>query len=348
MGGRLHIRWNCGIVIAVMMFGVAGCNRSPDNLSNAQSTELKEAAAEQARLDDAAALAAAIPIDPKMIDYRQVAAIATEIRVPRALAVDADNRIYVGGDKIIRRYSATGVWQADFPLSAEPRCLAVGGPEPRSPQIFVGLEDHVEVIRPKDTQDAEVTKWASIGDHAAVTSIAVADDEVFVADAGNRIVRRYDLQGKLLGRIGAADPKRHVPGFMITSHFFDLAAGPDGLLYVVNPRAMRIEGYTRQGDLEVHWGKASPAVEDFFGCCNPAQLAVLADGRFVTAEKGIPRIKVYSREGQMQHVVAGPAQLNVTPADLAVDARQRILVLDPTSSAVRIFVRNSPSTGANP
>ena len=35
---------------------------------------------------------------------------------------------------------------------------------------------------------------------------------------------------------------------------------------------------------------------DFFGCCNPAQLAVLPDGRFVTAEKGIPRVKIYSRE----------------------------------------------------
>jgi hypothetical protein len=32
------------------------------------------------------------------------------------------------------------------------------------------------------------------------------------------------------------------------------------------------------------------------GCCNPACFALLSDGRIVTVEKGVPRIKVFRAE----------------------------------------------------
>ena len=78
-------------------------------------------------------------------------------------------------------------------------------------------------------------------------------------------------------------------------------------------------------------------MEGFFGCCNPAHFAVLADGRFATAEKGVARIKVYDGEGRFESVVAGPEQLPVEAADLTTDSRGRILVLDPKAKSVRIF-----------
>ena len=84
---------------------------------------------------------------------------------------------------------------------------------------------------------------------------------------------------------------------------------------------------------------------DFFGCCNPAQLAVLPDGRFVTAEKGIPRVKIYARDGSFQTVVAGPSQLTDTPADLAADRHGRVLVLDGRAAKVRVFEKNSSDKG---
>ncbi len=106
-----------------------------------------------------------------------------------------------------------------------------------------------------------------------------------------------------------------------------------------------VEGYTENGDYEESWGKGSPAVADFFGCCNPAQLAVLPDGCFVTAEKGLPRVKIYSPTGNFQTVVAGPAQLRDTPADLAADCNGRVLVLDGRLSKVRVFEKNSNDKG---
>ncbi len=60
------------------------------------------------------------------------------------------------------------------------------------------------------------------------------------------------------------------------------------------------------GELEFAWGKPSAGIEGFCGCCNPVGLAMLPDGRCVTCEKGLPRVKVYSTEGVFESVVAGP------------------------------------------
>ncbi len=82
---------------------------------------------------------------------------------------------------------------------------------------------------------------------------------------------------------------------------------------------------------------------DFFGCCNPAHFAVLSDGRFVTAEKGLPRIKIYSPQGKFECVVAGQEQFPSIAADLAVDNHDRILVLDSNKSRILVF---EPKTAA--
>ena len=244
---------------------------------------------------------------------------------------------------------ATAEKLAEIALEGEPQCLAFAPPDPAKPaQLFVAMEEHVEVY---DPQGVRVAVWPSRGPEAIFTSIATTQHQVWVADAGNRLVWRFDAAGQLLGSVGKPDPSQHRPGFLITSHYFDLAAGSDGLVYVVNPAVLRVEGYTQNGEYETAWGKGSSKAADFFGCCNPAQLAVLPDGCFVTAEKGIPRVKVYSPTGSFQTVVAGPAQLSDTPADLAADCNGRVLVLDAghpgtgSVAKVRIFESNSSEQG---
>ena len=88
----------------------------------------------------------------------------------------------------------------------------------------------------------------------------------------------------------------------------------------------------------------------FQGCCNPTQFVLLDDGSVVTSEKGLPRVKVLDKAGALTSVVAGPElflPLRCPTADctkgktldLAVDSHGRILVLDPSSSTVRIFTK---------
>lgn len=80
-------------------------------------------------------------------------------------------------------------------------------------------------------------------------------------------------------------------------------------------------------------------IEGFCGCCNPTHIAIQEDGSFVTSEKGLARIKIYNRLGELASVVAGPDQFleGTEGMDLSVNSKGQIFVLDPKQKTVRIF-----------
>jgi hypothetical protein len=126
---------------------------------------------------------------------------------------------------------------------------------------------------------------------------------LFAADAGNRVILRYNKSGKLVRRMASATRTEH-PGFIIPSPFFDVEiARWDAVGQQSGPTPRR--AYTPDGDFRGAWGTVSMGIAGFCGCCNPINLALLPDGRFVTCEKGLPRVKIYSAEGQFESVVAG-------------------------------------------
>jgi hypothetical protein len=71
-------------------------------------------------------------------------------------------------------------------------------------------------------------------------------------------------------------------------------------------------------------------------------MAIMDDGAFVTSEKGIERVKIHEPTGEFRCVVAKPNDFKegTKGLDLAVDSRQRILILDPVKKMVRIYVKN--------
>ena len=178
-------------------------------------------------------------------------------------------------------------------LSGEPRCLTISD----DGRIYVGMKDHVEVL---DAQGKPVASWEPLGDEAVLTSIARHKDDVFVADAGHRIVLHYDTAGTLVGHIGEKDPDRTSRALSFPVPHFDLAVSRDGLLRVADPGRNRIETFTLDGDLEFSWGERSVGIKGFCGCCNPVSFALLPDGGFVTAEKGLVRVKVYNSDGGLR------------------------------------------------
>jgi DNA-binding beta-propeller fold protein YncE len=279
-------------------------------------------------------------VDPALIVYEQTAEIPTGLNAVAALAVGPDGRIYVGGQEndngAIFIFSPDGKKLSAIALDDVPMSLAIGGEDHDFPgRIYVGSTERVKVI---DNDGQSISTWQLEEGYHWLVSIAASTHDIFAADLCQRLVWRFDTSGEVRGKIDGRRGNANNPGFVIAGGVdFDLALGDRGLVYVVNPVALRVEAYRGNGKFESQWGHGSPETDGFQGCCNPIHIAILPDGRFVTAEKGIPRIKVFDQEGKFECVVASSAEMPTVAADLATDKDGRILVLDPLKKSVRIF-----------
>ena len=267
-------------------------------------------------------------IDPSLIRWEEARTIPLELTNPRGLAVAQDDTFYVVGDSNLVKVAANGDLLSRVVLHEEPYCVAVDD----DGTVFIGMRDHIEVMG----LNAETTlSWAGRGEKAMLTSVALTEKAVFVADAGNREVLRYDRSGTLFGRISG----QGAAGFIVPSPFFDLAVGPDDALWVVDPGRHAFKQFRADGELVSEWARTSMGVDGFCGCCNPTHIAIAADGSFVTSEKGLVRVKVHEPTGVLRSVVAGPDSFDegTVGLDLALDSRGRIVVLDPKRCRLRIF-----------
>lgn len=285
-------------------------------------------------------------VDPTLIKYREAGKIKLAPRSVQAVSIGPEDRIYVASGNMIQIFSKNAELITAFRLNDSPRCLAV------TPDgvMYAGMQGHVEVY---DNSGVLRARWDNLGQNAVITSVAVWDGNVFVADAGNRVVVRYqnkapDASGKIMRVIG----KRDNNIFSVPSAYFDVKVSPDGLLRVANPGQHRVEAYTFDGDMEFSWGNPSIGIDGFCGCCNPVNFSILPDGRFVTCEKGIPRVKIYNEKGDFESVVAGADSFaensrvcisegfqscRTGGLDVASDSQGRVIVMDPVEKAVRIF-----------
>ena len=292
-------------------------------------------------------------VDPKLITHDLTATLASPFDDARAIAVGPAGRIYLAADNAIHVLPAdlaeTGFDAPDrkvIKAPGTPRCLAVDA----DGTIYAGIDDRVAVFSADETVKAH---WPAEEADAALTSIAIDADNVFVADAHprHRVVLRYDKAGKLLGRIGRRDRERNIPGLVVPSRYLDVAIAPDGLLRVVNPGECRVETYTYGGDREASWGVAGSGIEQFTGCCNPVNITIGPEGRVITCEKGLRRVKLYDAGGEFLGVIAPPSAFatvapkgrEVRELEAVVDRAGRVLVLDPYDAKIRVF---TPKTAA--
>jgi len=261
-----------------------------------------------------------------------VGEINPQIEAPYGIAVDDLDQIYVAGKDRVKVFDKNGNPISSFEISEQARCIAV------SPDgdIYLGLKDHVEVF---DLSGNLLMQWPQINESAYITSIAVEDGSVFVADAGNKLVYHFDQSGILKNTIGEKNKETGFSGFIIPSPYFDLAIGREGQLWVVNPGKHEFLAFNKNGDLFSSWAKTSMQLDGFSGCCNPGNIALLPDGSFATSEKGIERVKIHSPSGNYKCVVAAPNNFEegTEHLDLAVNSEGQILVLDTKKGVINIF-----------
>jgi hypothetical protein len=277
--------------------------------------------------------------DTSRIMYAEVQHFIPDMPAVHGISVDQSDNIYICGENGIEIFDRTGKPATKFAINGTANCVHV---DPAG-RVYLGMQDHVEVF---DKTGKQLKQWKSSGSNAIITSVAVTGRDIFVADAGNKVVLQYELSGNPVKKIGEKDPARNIPGFVVPSPYFDLGIDRKGDLWIANPGRHHLEQYTREGDLTTSWGESSMSMEGFCGCCNPSNFAVLSDGCFVTSEKGIERIKVYWPNGVFRYVVAGPDSFieGTHGLDVAVDSKDRILVLDPEKKQVRVFVLKKPQS----
>jgi hypothetical protein len=205
-------------------------------------------------------------------------------------------------------------------------------------QIYLACKTYIEIY---DMKGVLVKSLAEIDTGAFITSITMKDNRIIVANAGGPEIILYKLDGNLESRFDGSRQESNEFGFVVPSPYFDVDIDPEGELWIANTGLQKIQNYTMDGKLRAFWGSNGYELQDFTGCCNPAQIIILSDGSFVTCEKGLVRIKVYKSSGELEAFVAPPKSFanKSNPLDLTSDERDNIYALDITQGMIRKFER---------
>lgn len=249
------------------------------------------------------------------------------------LTLDADGRLVALGDGDVCVFGPdqrpTTRWAA--PSGAQ--CLTVA-PDGR---VYVAGAGRVDVF------DRNGRRFGGFGvgasdSPASLTAIGLAGAHILVADASARIIRRLDHDGQEVGRIG---DQQKTKAFMLPNGSLDFSVDAAGVVRATDTGRHQVTAWALDGTPAGAFGRfgmRDPG--DFVGCCNPVNLTTMPDGRVVTGEKLVARVKVFEPDGRLLAVI-GPEHFDpmCTLIHLAVDAQGRIWAGDPVRRTITIFAR---------
>jgi hypothetical protein len=245
----------------------------------------------------------------------------------KAVAVSKDGNIILGGETFIAYYNSGYLMQWESKTEMEVTAVAVS-----ADKVYAAVKNKIQVFNLKGEKDAE---WGPYEEESIITSITANDTYVVFADAASKTVFVLDTGGEVKYLIGKSGEP-----FIIPSPYFDVGLGTDNILYIANTGNRRIERRKVDGTLIDYFGEAGLAPGAFCGCCNPANFALLPDG-FVTAEKGVNRIKILNKQGEFVEFVSSVNDfLPPLPLDIASSADGQIIYgANPADSKLYIFKR---------
>lgn len=274
-------------------------------------------------------------VDPALIQYNETRNIRLQCEEPRSIFY-AEDRLYILADQYLQIIDPNGNQLLKTELTDTPECVYTSA----DGSIYVGFRNYIGVY---NGQGQRIRTWPSLGEDAYITALVMRDTTMFVADAGNRCVHQYStISGEVVGIIEGKTSMEDIHGFIVPSPTFDLAVNAEGELWVVNPGKHSFENYADDGKLRTYWENSSAYIDGFTGCCNPAHLALLPDGSFVTSEKKLVRIKIHKPSGELSGVVAAPDKFWVDgqAPDITVSPDGKIYALDLDQKMVRVFEKN--------
>ena len=201
----------------------------------------------------------------------------------KAVAVSETGNLFIGGDSFVACYDEDLNPQWDLKTAGAITSLSAD-----DEIIYASTKETIILI---DQKGEIIEEWGPYEANSHITSVSSNADHVAFADAVNKRIFILRKNGEVVQMIGHAGHK-----FIIPSPYFDVVLTEDNILYAANTGMHKIETWTIDGRLTDSWGVPGLAPDAFCGCCNPAHFALYGDG-FVTAEKGLNRIKIADRQG---------------------------------------------------
>lgn len=257
-----------------------------------------------------------------------------DVRGIACVAVDAKDNLYVGGEFGLKLLSPDHRQVREWQTPSAVKAVAVD----EKGNVYAGYATQVEKF---DAQGHSLLRWGRGGcdkdEFGLVTGLSASGGDVYVADSGQRIVYRFRDDGTFLNSIGDKEKDSDGLGIVLPSPFLDCAAG-DGAVWINNPGRKRVEQHDPEGKLRWFWGKSGWGEDEFPGCCNPTNLALAGPDKIVVADKGIPRVRVFSRQGQFLGVLGGDVfDKECKGIDLAVDSKGMVYAVDNVAGRVRVL-----------
>ena len=255
---------------------------------------------------------------------------------PTCVAMDAKDRLHVLlGDGTVVLYDTEGKLSGSFKSAMKPlpSTMAVAGD-----RIYLLASEmtqttresqgkKVKVSEPSGVKcsvfDATGTKQADIklSGVKSATAAHFVGDKLVVADYSQQAIVFFAVSGseaKMTRKISKA--------FRLCCGIFDFCPGSDAdSIVVANLGAFKVQ--TFQADKKFsEFGARGEKEAEFQGCCNPVNVACLADGSVVTVEKSPTRVKIYDKTGKTETPVAGIADLveGCSQIPTAVDSKGAI------------------------
>jgi len=258
----------------------------------------------------------------------------------RALAAGPDDRVVVASQTGMHVFTPEGRLEASWSTSAPPTCVAVGA----SGRIYAGIGRQVVVF---DASGRRLTDWTEPDQLKMPVDIAVAEPEVFVADAENRCIYHFAENGDFIDDIARRDPEGGEEGLIVPSPHLPVTIAGEDLLAVGDPgrRAVQIRRFS--GEQVRTWGRAGLAPGRFSGCCNPVALAWIPEPTpmIVTAEKGARRVQAFSLDGRLLAYI-GPEHFADSAGPLDLAAGKRLFLLDAPARKILVLTPVRRTAGA--
>ena len=276
-------------------------------------------------------------VNEDLIKYKREQKFKTGLKEVWGLVLDEQNELYVCGVGGIEKYTLSG-----------DKILSMNSD---STVRFVGLNDKNELlacmgsdILVYDGSGSQIRKIQN-SSWGTLNAVVQKGEFLYVADRATRLIWKCHLDGKIVKQMGS-----HLDGgthnFVIPGPYMDVSLSPEGNLVTSNPGRHQVNTYSLDGKLLESFGKPSFKHHGFCGCCNPVALTVLGNGHVVTTEKGISRVKILDKKGELVGIVAAPKDFRANKHSFVVDLiegpKGKIYMLDNATNEVLIYTKKEP------